>query len=666
MSGNGQHSHGSHAGRELGFAITACALYVLGMVAEYALGNAGIATALFVGTYLFGGWFTVQTAVATIRRGRFEVDFLMLVAAAGAATIGRWAEGAVLLALFSLGHALEEYAMGRAKRSIEALAELAPAVAIVRRDGEEREVPTEQVRIGDVVIVRPHARFPVDGAVIAGISAVDQSPITGESLPVEKQPMAAYSGGAVVPPESRVFAGTINGAGLLEVATTENAGDSTLARVVRLVAESESSRSRTQLFIDRFQRWYVPAVVGVVLAVLAIGLLLGDPFADAFSRAMVVLVAGSPCALAIATPAAVLAGVARAARAGLLVKGGGPLELIGRVRAIAFDKTGTLTWGQPVLADTVVLPGADRSRVERSAYALERASDHPLASAIVAGLRAAVAGEPPVAERVESVTGRGVRGEVDGSSVLVGSERFFSESGVPVTDELRAAIASLHERGMTVMAVAIDGRPQGVLGVRDVPRGEARAVLAMLRGQGVDEMLMISGDHQRVAEAVGAEVGVDRALGGLMPDDKVTEVERLGADGRVTAMLGDGVNDAPAMTRASVGIAMGAAGSAVALETADVAIMSDDIGRIPYLLRLSRATARIVRQNLVLSLAIVAVLVPLSAFDLAEMGPVVLLHEGSTLLVVGNALRLLRYGKDREHDGIAHETAPGEAGVRAG
>ncbi|WP_353114219.1 heavy metal translocating P-type ATPase [Microbacterium sp.] len=654
---DGAHTHRGHVNVELIFAISACACYLLGLFAELVRVDAVLATALFACTYFFGGFFAVRSAVGSVRRGRFEVDFLMLIAALGAAAIGRWAEGAVLLALFSIGHALEEHAMRRAKRSIESLADLAPTLATVRRDGRERVVPAEEVVVGDLVVVRPDARFPVDGTVVAGRSAVDQSPITGESIPVEKQPIAEGEEarpGRSVPPASHVFAGTINGPGLLEIVATANTGDSTLARVVRLVQSSEGRRSSTQLLLDRFQRRYVLVIVAIVTVTFLAGLFLGEAFPDAFSRAMVVLVAGSPCALAIATPAAILAGVSRAARAGLLVKGGAPLELIGRVQAIAFDKTGTLTQGKPVLAETVLLAGASRAMVEEAAFAVETASDHPLAGAVVRGLEGRI-GAVPAASDVRSVTGRGVRGMVDGRTVLVGSARFLADEGIAASEELDAAVADLYARGMTVLVVAIDARPQAVLGLLDAPRAEAREVLTMLRAQGIGDLVMLSGDNQRVADAVAGSIGVDRAIGGLLPEGKVVEIERLGTGGRTTAMLGDGVNDAPAMTRASVGIAMGAAGSAVALETADVAVMSDDIGRIPYLIRLSRAVNRVVRQNLVISFAVVAVLVPLSVLGLAEMGPVIFIHEGSTVLIIANALRLLRYEAGNEHAGVVHE-----------
>ncbi|WP_066907554.1 heavy metal translocating P-type ATPase [Millisia brevis] len=654
------HGHGGNAALELGFAITAVVTYLIGLTADLAFDQQRIALILFLATFFFGGFFTVRTAITSTLRGRFEVDFLMLVAAVGAASIGRWAEGAVLLALFSIGHALEEYAMGRAKRSIEALAELAPATALVKQDdGEIVERPTAEVAIGDIVVIKPNARIAVDGVVVAGTSSVDQAPITGESIPVGKQPVddpqRALAGGHV-PVHARVFAGTINGSGLLEVAATANVGDTTLARVVTLVAESEQAKSPTQRFIDRFQRWYVPAVIATVLAVMGIGwMFVDEPFADSFYRAMVVLVAASPCALAIATPAAVLSGVARAARAGLLVKGGGPLELLGKVDRIAFDKTGTLTWGTPRLVATEVMDGVDRLALERTAYAVERLSDHPLAVAIVEGLAVRHA-DAPTAVDVASVTGRGVRGIVEGDEVLIGTELLLADAGIDV-DGVRPMVETLQAAGCTTMIVARAGRPLGVLGVMDTPRAEARPVIEALRDGGVSSLVMISGDNQRVADAVGRDVGVDSALGGLLPEHKVEQIKLLSRDGAITAMVGDGVNDAPAMANSSVGIAMGAAGSAAALETADVAIMGDDIGRVPFLMRLSAATTRIVRQNLVFSLAIVVALVPLSILGF-DMGPVVLVHEGSTLIVIANALRLLRFEHGREHAGIEHEDRP--------
>ncbi|WP_051179457.1 heavy metal translocating P-type ATPase [Nocardia concava] len=650
---------------EMAFAIGSGITYTTGMAAKYLLDTPGwVPTTLFLATYVLGGFFTVRSAFETIRRGRFEVDFLMLVAAAGAAAVGKWAEGSVLLFLFSLGHALEEYAMSRAQRSIAALGELAPRTALVRR-GPDRveEIDIDELRVGDTVVVLPNSRLSADGVVVAGVSAVDESSVTGESMPVEKQPVAdaaaALAGRGPVSEAHRVFAGTLNGSGALEVVVTSRAEDSTLARVIAMVRDADTQKSPTQRFIDRFQMVYVPAVIAGVLAVIGFGVLgLSEPFADSFYRGMVVLVAASPCALAIATPSAVLAGVARAAQAGVLAKGGGPLESLGRVRSIAFDKTGTLTWGQPRVTDVVPVRPELRERLITTLVAVESFSDHPLAAAITRDLAVEVpAGAESAATEVNSVTGRGVTALVDGRPTEIGNGVMFSEldpDGLP--SQIAETVERLHGLGRTTMIVRHGGVYLGVLGVMDTPRAEAAPVIEHLRGLGITDMVVISGDNQRVADAVADGLGLDAAHGGLLPEDKVAMIARLNARGG-TAMVGDGVNDAPAMVNSSVGIAMGAGGSAVALETADVALMTDDIGRLPFAVALSRRTAAIIRQNLTVALVIVAALVPATLIGL-PIGPAVFIHEGSTLLVVANALRLLRFRRGAEHAGIDHESRP--------
>ncbi len=654
--------------RELGFAIASGVTYVAGMLGEYVLGLAtGVTVALFLATYVLGGYYTVRSAVGSIRRGRFEVDFLMIVAAIGAGLIGKFAEGAVLLFLFSLGHALEEYAMSRATRSINALAELAPRTALVRlADGQTEERPVEQIGVGDVLVVRPNSRIPSDGFVSAGASAVDQSAVTGESMPVEKvavgDPARALRSIETIEAAHRVFAGTVNGAGVLQITVTATAADSTLSRVIELVRMADQGTSPTQRFIDRFQRWYVPAVILGVAATLIVAMsVAGSSFVDGFYLAMTVLVAASPCALAIATPAAVLAGVARAARAGLLVKGGGPLETLGRVGAIAFDKTGTLTWGRPQVASVFAVE-EDQDTLLGTVVAVEQLSDHPLAGAIVRDLTDLVApNDRLTASDLNAVIGRGVRARIGQDLVEIGSPRMFTEQQIDLPDEVAAAAEAAQGAGQTVMVVRRGSRFLGVLGVMDTPRRESGHVLGALRAAGVRRLVMISGDNQQVADAVGRQVGLDTAFGELMPQDKVEHIAAMSAGDQLIAMVGDGVNDAPAMARADVAIAMGAAGSTVALETCDVALMSDDLGRLPFAMRLSRATSRIIRQNLAVSLAIVLFLIA-ATFAGLNIGAVVLIHEGSTLLVVANALRLLRFQPGQEHAGIDHEDAPPRPG----
>ena len=649
--GDDGHHHGTAwlGGKaELIFACLCGALLLVGTVVEK-WGNMApwVALTLLIGAYFFGAFFTVREAWGTIRKGKFEIDFLMLVAAAGAAALGEWHEGALLLFLFSLGHSLEHYAMGRARRAIQALAELAPDSALVRREGQIVEVPVEELRKGDVVIVKPDERVPADGFVVKGESSVDQAPITGESVPVDKLPVADPAAVAnsleALPPEHLLFAGSINQSGALEMAVTKLSSETTLARVVEMVSAAETRQSPTQQFTDKFQRIFVPSVLAFVVLLLFAWVIVDEPFSDSFYRAMAVLVAASPCALAISTPSAVLSGVARAARGGVLVKGGAPLESLGRLSAIAFDKTGTLTEGKPRLTDVVTAQGVVESELLDVAIAVEKLSDHPLAAAVVrdgeARLGRAVALE---AADIKSITGRGVLAMIREEEVHIGKDDLFGEvDGTSLTDEIRAKVEALEASGRTTMIVRRGGRYLGVLGLMDTPREAARATVARLRKLGVNRMIMISGDNQRVASAVAKAVGIDEAWGDLMPDDKVASIKRLG-ESQDVAMVGDGVNDAPAMANATVGIAMGAAGSDVALETADVALMADDLTHLPFAVGLSRKTSRIIRQNLWFSLGMVALLVPATVMGL-KMGVAVLFHEGSTVLVVINALRLLAY-----------------------
>lgn len=645
-----EHPHGGLFGErtELVFAVLCGGLLLIGWLLSVLTNiTPWMPWSLYLAAYLFGGLYMLRDAIGDLRAGRFEIDFLMLVAAGGAATLGEWAEGALLLFLFSLGHGLEHFAMGRAKRAIEALAELAPQTALVRREGNTDEVPVEQLRPADVVIVKPNERIPADGFVIKGEGSVNQAPITGESVPVDKRavddPQQAAANPDRLDPQFRAFAGTINGSGALEIQVTKLASESTLARVVQMVNEAETQKSPTQRFADRFERYFVPAVLAFVVLLLFAWAVINEPFSTSFYRAMAVLVAASPCALAISTPSAVLSGVARAARGGVLIKGGGPLENLGTVGAIAFDKTGTLTEGKPRLTDVVTADGVAEDELLRVAIAVESLSDHPLAAAVVIGGKERLKSDSVLqAQDVQSITGRGVKAHVDGQPVYIGKENLFAEAeGLPVPESLRKSVEKLKTAGRTTMIVRRGDIYLGVLGLMDTPREAARNVIARLRELGIRRMIMLSGDNQQVADAVAKEVGLDEAWGDLMPDDKVAAIKKLSVQEGV-AMVGDGVNDAPAMANATVGIAMGAAGSDVALETADVALMADDLNHLPFAVGLSRQTSRIIRQNLWFSLGMVAFLVPATVLGL-RLGPAVLLHEGSTLLVVLNALRLLTY-----------------------
>ncbi len=588
-----------------------------------------VAMALYALAYLTGGYDATRHGLKAALHLKFDIDFLMVVAAIGAAILGEWAEGALLLFLFSLGHSLEHYAMGRARRAIEALGKITPKTARVRRNGNESEISIDELLRGDRVIVRPGERIPIDGKVADGRSVVDQSPITSESVPVEKGE------------GDSVFAGTVNGEGALEIEVTKLAKDTTLARVVQMVEEAQTQKSPTQQFTEKFERVFVPVVLIAVVAVIAVPPLLGIlNFSEAFLRAMTMLVAASPCALAIATPAAILAGVAQAARNGVLIKGGVHLENLGRLDAMALDKTGTITSGKFAVTDFVPLNNISEEELLRLAAAVESRSQHPLAQAVVKKAEAQQLTFPP-AEDVQSVTGRGVMAQVDGRKIKIGNAKFFEEiDGAAV---IKAQAEAFEAEGKTTMLVAADGKFIGILALADQPRDMAKATLAKLKQLGIQKTIMITGDNRRVASAIAVQMGLSEYRAELLPDDKVTAIKELLEKYGEVAMVGDGVNDAPAMATSTVGIAMGGAGTDVALETADVALMADDLSKLPFVVALSRQARRIIKQNLWVSLGVIALLLPSALFGVASIGIAIVFHEGSTLGVVANALRLLRF-----------------------
>lgn len=616
--------------REIIFSGTAGLLLLLGWLTELTGLPGNLSLGLLLGSYVAGGFYTLRDAWQGLKARSFDIDTLMIVAAAGAAALGAWAEGALLLFLFSLGHSLEHMAMDRARAAIEALAELAPKTALVQRDGIEVEMRVEELLRGDRVIVKPGSRIPADGRVLSGSSAVDQSPLTGESIPVDKQQ------------NDPVFAGTVNGEGALVVEVTRLARESTLGRMVEMVAEAQMQKSPTQHFTDRFVRLFVPVVLAGTTLLIALPPLIGYSFAESFYRAMAVLVAASPCALAIATPSAVLASIARAARDGVLIKGGAHLENLGSLDAIAFDKTGTLTVGKPKVTEVVAVEGSEENLLKIAAT-VESRSAHPLAQAVVteAKRRGLVWNE---AREVETITGQGLRTRLDGQNIAVGNAKLFAGESLPET--LLQHDAQLASTGRSTMFIQADGRFLGVLALADTPREGVRAVLEHLHKIGIRQTIMLTGDNEHVGQAIGDVVGIDEVQASLTPEDKLRAIEVLAANHGRVAMVGDGVNDAPAMARATVGIAMGSAGTDVALETADVALMADDLSKLPFAVALSRASKRIIRQNLWLSLGVVALLIPTTLAGLAGIGVAVAIHEGSTLIVVVNALRLLAYRRE--------------------
>jgi len=590
-----------------------------------------IQLSLYAVSYATGGWFGAIEGLQALRERTLDVNVLMVIAALGAAAIGEWPEGAILLFLFSLSGTLEEFAMGRTQQAIRALMQLRPDTALVRRDGWEMLVPVEQLRRGDIVLVKPGERIPSDGIVVAGESAVDQSPITGESIPVTRR-----SG-------DPVYAGTVNQQGALEIQVTRLANETTLAKIIKLVAEAQSERAPTQRLIDTFGDRYALSVIAGSLLLMVVPMLLLDwPFRESFYRAMTLLVVASPCALVISTPASILSAIANAARHGILFKGGAHLENLSNVRVIVFDKTGTLTTGKPEVTDVLPLDGGcTPDELLRLAASVEQRSEHPLAAAVVRaawerGLRLDEVSE------VKAVPGLGVHARVNGDSVSIGNERLFAQQGEKVAADLADQLARLEMAGKTTMIIS-NGHVQGIIAVADQVRPSARQVIARLKRLGIDKIVILTGDNLQVAKAIAAQLGIDEVHAELLPEDKVRIVKELAARHGKVAVVGDGVNDAPALATATVGIAMGAAGTDVALETADVVLMADDLSRLPHALALSRQARRIIRPNRGFAGLVILTLIASTLLGHLLLPVGVVGHEGSTLVVVSNGLRLLGF-----------------------
>ncbi|MCL4530122.1 MAG: cadmium-translocating P-type ATPase, partial [Chloroflexi bacterium] len=618
---------------ELLFSIFSGLLLLIGWLGGLFLGFPTLLSIVFyIAAYVFGGWDVSQHAWHALKERHFDTDLLMVIAAIGAAFLGEFAEGALLLFLFSLGHSLEDRALDRARSAVRALADLAPKIALVRRDNKELEVPVESLQLNDLVIVRPGVRIPVDGVILNGNSGVDQTSVTGESLPIDKTP------------DDNVFASTVNGEGALEVKVTRLAKDSTLARVMKMVEEAQAQKSPTQQTVEKFERVFVPAVLILTALIIIVPPLFGFPFRESFLRAMTLLVAASPCALALGTPATILAGVAQAARNGVLIKGGAHLENLGRLIAIAFDKTGTVTHGKPEVTDIVVFPASGWNEADLLSLAAgaESRSAHPLAQAVVRS--AQTQGVPvSVMDEVESLTGRGLRAVSYGKTIWVGNQKLMDEADVTLSADAIQKAQSLQQSGKTLFWVAEDKIAIGLIALADTLRREAASTMNALKKIGVEHTIMLTGDNVRSASAIAAEVGLTEYRADLMPEDKLIVIRDLVKEYGQVAMIGDGVNDAPALANATVGIAMGGAGTDVALETADVALMGDDLSKLPFAVGLGRATRNIIMQNLFISLGVIAFLIVTSLTGIVSIGIAVVFHEGSTLVVVANALRLLGY-----------------------
>lgn len=590
----------------------------------------------YIAAYLTGGYAGTVESIKALSRFEINVDILMILAAIGAAIIDNWLEGATLLFLFSLSNTLQDYAMGRSRRAIRSLMKLRPDEALVRfEDGSEKKVPVEELEIGDLIIVKPGERIPIDGTVKNGTSTVNQAAITGESAAVAKEP------------GSDVFAATMNENGVLQIEVTKLAEDTTLAKIIRLVEQAQEEKAETQRFLDEFESKYAMGVILFTIGLILVPFyLMGQPFDPTFYRAMTVLVVASPCALIISTPASILSGIANAARNGILFKGGAYLEQAASITTIAFDKTGTLTTGRSAVTDIIGCRSQngdgtfDENEVLELAASAEEHSEHHLASAIVreAGNRNVSFTK---AENVQAEIGMGVSAKVGTDLVKVGNRKLFNGTLEWVDEEVEHSIRKFKEEGKTVIYVSKNGAMIGVIALADQIRNEAQTALEELKELNVDKFVILTGDHEGVARSVAGQLHIDRFYAELLPDEKVDVIKELTRT-ESTAMVGDGVNDAPALATSHLGIAMGAVGTDVALETADVVLMADDLTKLPYVIRLSRRARKVVWQNIIFSLAVIAVLLFSVFFFQLPLPLGVVGHEGSTLLVVLNGLRLLR------------------------
>lgn len=590
-----------------------------------------LAVGMYLAAIAIGGYSLFETGLRNLARWQFDMNTLMTIAILGAAMIGEWQEGAVVVILFAISEALERYSMDQARRSIASLMEMAPAEATIRRGAGEMTVPVEDVRPGEVMIVKPGAKIPLDGTVVNGSSTVNEAAMTGESMPSEKTV------------GDSVFAGTLNGEGFLEVKVTKRANETTLAKMIDLVEEAQAERAPSQLFIDRFARYYTPLIMIVALLIAVIPpLVAGGDWFDWVYRGLAVLVIGCPCALVISTPVAIVTALGHAARRGVLIKGGIYLEQIGRLDAVAFDKTGTLTEGKPSVTDVVVYEGS-REQLLAVAAAIEKRSQHPLASAVVS--QAEEEGvqflDVPV-DDFQSLTGQGVKAVVENETYYIGRPDLIADMLGRLPAEAEQRIAAFRQEGKTVMAIGAADRLLGLIAAADQLRSSVPDTIEAMQRLGVRELVMVTGDHEQTAQAIGRQAGISDIHAGLLPKEKLTAIRELKQRCGMTAMVGDGVNDAPALAAADVGVAMGGAGTDTALETADVVLMADDLRQLPYTVRLSRRTLAVIRQNIAVALGLKVLALVAAVPGWLTLWLAVFADMGATLLVTFNSMRLLR------------------------
>lgn len=581
---------------------------------------------LALASMVLGGRETLRKGFIALKTLTLNINFLMTLAIVGAASIGEWPEGAMVVFLFGVAEMIEAFSLERARNAIRSLMELSPELALVRGEsGEWQEVQATEVKVGQVVRVRPGERIPLDGKLTAGSSTVNQAPITGESMPVSKEL------------GDSVFAGTVNEKGSFEFEVTANTGQTTLSRIIRAVQQAQGQKAPTQRFVDKFARYYTPTVVVLALLFAAVPpLLFHQQFLPWLYKALVLLVIGCPCALVISTPVTVVSSLASAARRGILVKGGVYMEEGRRLGVLALDKTGTITHGTPQVTDVIPLAGVEEAEVRRLAASLDAPSEHPVASAIVAGY----AGSPETVTDFDSITGRGVKGRISGTLYFIGNHRLAHEQNY-CSPEVEEILERLEGEGKTVVILADESKALGVIGVADTVRDTSIQAVKELHDLGV-KTLMLTGDNERTAKAIAAQVGIDDARGDLLPEDKLKIIEELTAQHANVGMVGDGINDAPALAKADLGFAMGAAGTDTAIETADVALMQDDLRKIPEFIRMSRKASGILKQNIAFAIGIKVVFFVLAFAGVATLWMAVFADMGASLIVVANGLRMLR------------------------
>jgi Zn2+/Cd2+-exporting ATPase len=606
-------------------------LFVVGVALQFAGAPEFAPVVPYAAAILVGGLPIFRAAISALKARHLDMNALMSMAVIGAVGIGAFGEATLVVVLFSAGNALQVFAIDRTRGAVRALMRLAPDEVLVRRGGVDSLVPAEGVGVGELVVVRPGERLAVDGEVYEGQTTVDEAPVTGESTAVEKSPGDA------------VFSGSLNGSGGIVVRATRKAGDSTLQRIARMVDEAQGSEAPAEQFVDRFSRVYTPLVVAIAVALATVPPLLGADFGTWFYRALALLIIACPCSLVISTPVTVVSGIGAASRRGILIKGGAVLEATGRLKALVFDKTGTLTEGRPVVSGVVVLEGHDQNEALRLAGALERRSEHPLAHAVLSAAEETGQALPAVSG-FRGIPGRGAEGEIEGRHYLIGSPRLFAEKSIPL-DIAGPALQDIEEAGETPVILGGPGGPMAVFGLADAVRQDAYAALETLRSAGVEELIMLTGDAESPAGRVADLLDIAyRAQ--LLPEQKVEAVRELVEKHGAAGMVGDGINDAPALAASTVGFAMGAAGTDVALETADVALMQDDLRKLAAAVRLSRSAGRIIRQNVFVSIAIKGVFVLLAPFGLITLWLAVLADMGTSIAVTLNGLRLFKRGND--------------------